>query len=326
MPVDAHGPEVAGSPAAELSALEGVIPILVTPFAPDDSVDLEQMDSQIEFLIGVGVRWVGLGFGSEVPRLGADELRTTMEHVVEKAAGRLGVVGNAEMTSVAAGAEAVRRVRDAGAQLAMVRPSALEWASQDVLYSTFSAVAELGGLPIVVQDAPQNTGVQLAPATLARLMRDAEGVAAVKIEPPGPAPKMSLIKECLDGADGVVIGGAGGLDYLHELQRGARGTMPGPAYPELFAAVHRLHDDGDRKQAFTLFSRALPLINLCQRDMDTFLFVQKYVLTQRGVLAGARLRQPHRPVDPRLPGEIDELLDTLSLLEHFEDCGKLARR
>jgi 4-hydroxy-tetrahydrodipicolinate synthase len=229
------------------------------------------------------------------------------------------------MTSVAAGREAVGRVRDAGAQLAMVRPSNLEWASQDALLATFAAVAEGGGLPIVVQDAPQNTGVQLAPVTLARLLKDVEGVAAVKVEPPGPAPKMSLIVDALDGADGIIIGGSGGLDYLHELQRGARGTMPGPAYPELFQAAHRLHGEGDLRHAFTLFARVLPLMTLCQRDMDTFLFVQKHVLTRRGVLAGTRLRQPHRPIDARLAGEIDELIDTLALEAHFEECRKISQ-
>jgi hypothetical protein len=34
-----------------------------------------------------------------------------------------------------------------------------------------------------------------------------------------------------------MIGGSGGIDYLRELQRGARETIPGPAYQELFAAV-----------------------------------------------------------------------------------------
>ena len=225
--------------AAPFPPLRGVIPILVTPFDQDGSVDLAQLDAQIEFLVGVGVNWAGFGFGSESPRLAEEELEQATARAVASAAGRLGIVGNAQMTSVAAGIEAVRRVRRAGAQLAMLRPSGLEGIGEDELFETVAAVAEGGGLLLVVQDAPQSTGVQMSPRLLARLLHEIPGVAAVKVEPPAPAPKMALIVEELSGAPGVIIGGAGGLDYLHELERGAVGTMPGPAYPEILAPSSR---------------------------------------------------------------------------------------
>jgi dihydrodipicolinate synthase/N-acetylneuraminate lyase len=300
--------------------LRGVIPILVTPFAENGSVDLDQMDAQVEFLVGTGVGWVGFGFGSESPRLAEGELEQAMARAVTSAAGRLGIVGNAAMTSVAGGVEAVQRVRRAGAQLAMVRPSGLEGVGEDELFETVAAVAEGGGLPLVVQDAPQNTGVQMSPRFLARLLREVPRVAAVKVEPPGPAPKMSLIVQELSGAPGVIIGGAGGLDYLHELERGAVGTMPGPAYPELFRAAESLHRAGERREAFRIFSHVLPLMTLCNRSMETFLYVQKHVLVRRGVLRTTYLRRPHRPLDGRLSAEVDELLDVLAILELLGQC------
>lgn len=96
--------------------------------------------------------------------------------------------------------------------------------------------------------------------------------------------------------------------------------MPGPAHPELFAAVGRLHAKGDRDQAHQLMAQAMPLMALGKRDMDTFLFVQKYVLMKRGVLRNTGLGLPHRDLDLHLPGEIDELLDALALLELFGRC------
>jgi dihydrodipicolinate synthase/N-acetylneuraminate lyase len=300
----------------------GVIPILVTPFAEDDSVDMDQMDSQIEFLAGAGIAWAGFGFGSESPRLAVGELERTMARAVETAAGRIGIVGNAEMTSIAAGVEAVGRVRRAGAQLAMLRPSGLEGIGQDELFDTIAAVASDGGLPLVVQDAPQNTGVQMSPALLARLLREVPNVAAIKVEAPGPAPKMTLVAKALSGAPGTMIGGSGGLDYPHEIERGALGTMPGPAYPEVFLAVESLHGKGDRGAAWRVFSRALPLITLGNRSMETFLFVQKHVLVRRGVLSSTRLRRPHRPIDERLASEVDELLDQLQILELLDSWHK----
>ncbi len=267
------------------SVLNGVIPILVTAFTDEGLVDLNQMDRQIEFLVGADVSWAGFGFGSEVTRLAQAEMLTMVGHVVRTAAGRLRIFGNAEMTSVSSGIEQVGRVRDTGAELALVRLSALAGILQEALFETFAAVAEGGGVPIIVQDAPQSTGVDLAATTLARLLLEVPAVAAVKVEPIAAAAKISAIVEALNGAPGVIIGGSGGVDYLHELDRGACGTMPGPAYPELFAALGRLHQGGKRAEAIGVLARVLPLIELGQRDMDTFLFVQKYVPRRRGVLS-----------------------------------------
>lgn len=310
------------APPVDATAISGVVPILVTPFGADGQVDGAQMDRQVNFLASAGVRWVGLGFGSEVPRLDADELSALMARVVRQSAGRLGVVGNAEMTSVRAGISAVRRVAAAGAHAAMLRPSGLGGLPQETLYRAIAQVAGEGGLPLVVQDAPQNTLVELGAETLARLLREVPQVVAVKVEPPAPAPKISQVVRALDGAPGVVIGGLGGAEWLHELDRGATATMPGPALPEVFAGIARRHAEGDRAGAITLLSRVLPLIVLGNRGMDTFLTIQKHVLTRRGILAGTVLREPHAAVEERLLDEVDELLEALDLLALCESLGK----
>lgn len=329
MPVE--GPQAPPAPISSLAPtasparpLGGVVPIVVTPFATDGSVDLAALDAQLEFLVGTGVQWAGFGFGSESPRLSPAELDATTAHAVVTAGGRLGIVGNAEMTSIAAGIEAVRRVRRAGAQMAMLRPSGLEGLGDDELFEAVALIAEGAGLPVVLQDAPQSTGVHLSASLLARLLREVHGVAAVKVEPPAPAPKMSLIMSELAGAEGLIIGGSGGLDYLHEIERGAAGTMPGPAFPELFRAVEALHAAGDRREAFRVFSRLLPLMTLGNRNIETFLFVQKHVLVRRGVLTSARLRPPHRPLEERLALEVDELLALLDVFDLLERCRSLA--
>jgi 4-hydroxy-tetrahydrodipicolinate synthase len=303
----------------------GVIPILVTPFADDGAVSLDDMDRQLEFLIGADIHWAGFGFGSEVNRFADAELTSVVTHVVAATTGRLMIIGNAEMRSVTSGIEQVRRVEATGAQLALVRPGGLEGVPQEGLFDAFATVAEKGGIPIIVQDAPGSTRVDLAPATLARLLTDVPAVAAVKVEPADPARKIKLIIDSLDGRHGTIIGGGGGMSYLHELHRGACGTMPGPAYPELFAAVGRLHSTGDRRKAQELMAQAMPLITLGAHDGDAFLFVQKYVLMRRGVISFTRLGRPHRDLDPQLADDIDELLDTLALLELFDKCRAAGR-
>jgi dihydrodipicolinate synthase/N-acetylneuraminate lyase len=303
-----------------VGALAGVIPILVTPFTREGEVDLNALGREVEFLIEAGVSWAGFGFGSEVDRLSGDELTAVVERALATAVGRLGIFGNVEMRSARGGVEQARRAAAIGVELALVRPGRLAGVPEPALFDAFAAVAEHGGLSIIVQDAPQNTGADLAPATLARLLTEVPGVAAVKIEPANSVRKIEMVVGALGCAEGRVIGGAGGLEYVHELSRGACGTMPGPAYPELFAAVTRLHAKGERQKAHELFARAMPLIVLGKRDMDTFLVTQKHVLVRRGVLEHIYLGQPHTDIDPRLPAEIDELLDALGLVDLFERC------
>ena len=83
----------------------------MTSFAVDGSVDLDQLDMEVEFLVSRRVKWVGFGFGSEVNRLSQSELAVAVSRVVNASAGRLGVIGNAEMTSVHRGIEEVRRAQ-----------------------------------------------------------------------------------------------------------------------------------------------------------------------------------------------------------------------
>jgi len=307
----------------DFGTLNGVIPVLVTPFEDSGEVDLSQLSSQVEFLIDRGVTGVALGFGSEVPRLSTEDAEALMRHVVSVTGGRIYVMGNAEMTSVRGGSAAIRRMEQAGADLVLLRPNNLEWAEQDALFETILETAVCGGLPVVVQDAPQHTGVRITAETLARLLGEKE-IVAVKVEAPGSAAKISTVRSRLGAAAGSVLAGAGGVDWLHELQRGADGTMPGPAYPEVFQAVHLLSMQGHRSEAAKRFARALPLLVLGTRDLDTFLFVQKYVLLRRGVMQSTRLGRPHRPIDPRLIHEIDELLEVLELLKFFDDCHIIA--
>lgn len=295
-----------------LPELRGVIPILVTPFGPDGSPDLEQMARQVDFLIGCGIRWAGFGFGSEIPMLDVDEAADLMRSTVSHAAGRLHIVGNAEMPSIHAGISAVRRAASTGVSMVMVRPSGFGEASQSSIFDGLAEVATASPVPCIIQDAPQTTGVQLSAETLARLLVEVPGVAAVKIEPRPSPPKISAIVDALGGREGTVLGGSGASQLLFELDRGASGTMPGPAVPDLLAAICDLHAAGRMKEAAELFRDFLPLASL-GAGMSTFLFAQKYILARRGVLGEPRLRQPHAPVDPRLPSEIDGLLEAPAL-------------
>jgi 4-hydroxy-tetrahydrodipicolinate synthase len=193
----------------------------------------------------------------------------------------------------------------------VVPPSASSAPTVGDLVAYYTAIAAETGVPVMVQDAPGFTGTPMSAELLARLGREVRGVEAVKIETVPPGPKVGAVA-ALDHGRAAVLGGAGGLDFYHELERGADGTVPGSGLAELFLEVQRLHRAGSRDAARHLFNRYLPILSIPNRGLDSFFAAQLRILERRGLIRSTRLRAPAN-VDPLLVGEIDTLLDDLAI-------------
>jgi 4-hydroxy-tetrahydrodipicolinate synthase len=294
------------------TVLEGIIPILSMPFSDDDAIDVSSLAHQAEFLAGAGVAAVGFGFGSEIYRLTDAERDDAVCAVAAAVGGQIPIVAATGANSTRATILRSLAAREAGATILMITPPAFAAAGPEAVFAHYRAIAEHVGLPIIVQDAPGMTGVAMTEVLMGRLAREIEFVVAIKVEVSPPAPKVSAAVTSVAGA-ATVLGGAGGIDFMHELERGAAGTVPGAALPELFVEVWRLFRAGQRAEARALFNRFLPLLMLSTRTIDAFLFTQKEILRRRGVLPNARLRTPSEQMDSVFLGELDEMLNDLGL-------------
>jgi 2-keto-3-deoxy-L-arabinonate dehydratase len=290
--------------------LEGVIPILSMPFAEDEAIDFQGLADQVEYLVSAGIHGIGLGFGSELFRLTEKERDEAMRFVAGRVAGRLPVVVGVSGGSTRAALDRAAAARQAGADVLMVTPPAPGQPAPDDIVAYYARMSEAIHLPIMVQDAPGMTGVELPASLLVRLATEIERVVAIKVEALPSAPKVGEVVAGV-GDRIAVLGGAGGFDFFHELGRGACGTIPGAALPERFVRVWELFRRGERDAARSAFNRFLPLLTLAGRSLDTFLFVQKEILRRQGVLRAAAMRSPWRPPDAELLTELDALLRDL---------------
>lgn len=297
---------------SQITRLDGIIPILSMPFHDDDTIDLDRLVAQAEWLTETGVRGVGFGFGSEIFRLTDAERDLALSTVARALAGRLPIIAATSANSTRATLSRSEAARDAGATVLMITPPAFASPSPDDLVHHYQTIATTIGLPIIVQDAPGMTAVTMSEDLLARLAREIDLVVAVKIEALPPAPKVGAVAARIGDAASV-LGGAGGIDFAHELARGAHGTIPGAALPELFVAVYNHARTGNHPAARTLFNRYLPLLALSSRTMDTFLFTQKEILRRRGILPTAPMRRPSEQFDAEYLRELDTLLGDLEL-------------
>jgi 2-keto-3-deoxy-L-arabinonate dehydratase len=292
--------------------VEGIIPILSMPFREDDAIDLDALVGQAEFLIEAGVDGVGFGYGSEIFRLTDAERDAALSAVSRAVRGRVPIIVATGANSTYAALERSVAARDAGADVLMVTPPAFASAGPDEIVAHYAALAERVGLPIIVQDAPGMTGVTMPDTLLARLAAEIELVVAIKVETIPPAPKVGAVVARV-GSTAAVLGGAGGADFVHELGRGAVGTIPGAALPELFVFVWQQFRTGQVAAARACFHRYLPLLALSGRTMDTFLFTQKEILRRRGILPSANMRTPSEQLDAVYLTELDTMLADLDL-------------
>ena len=287
---------------------EGVLPVLHVPFADT----LEQAILEHE-LAALAERMLALGVdGLAVPQLASEAWALTeseRDRVVaiaaEACAGRAPlVVGIDGATAVAV--DRARRAADAGAAGLMVLPPR-GGADADELVAHYVAVADAAGLPLMVQDSPQVTGVQLEVSLLARMRRAHPLVVAVKSEIPGAGPKASAVGE----AGLRLVAGWGGLHYLELVARGAVGCLPGcdlaPALKAIDTAVRSGRDD----EARTRYRQVLPYLSLASSSLELLLLTAKRHLRRSGIFSTELLRAPARTLDAHEARAVDALLDEL---------------
>jgi 4-hydroxy-tetrahydrodipicolinate synthase len=296
----------------ERPALAGITPILATPYREDGRIAIDDIERQVDHLAGLAVTAIGIGFGSDILRLTDAERDGLVRAVAAAADGRRPVLASAGANSLRAALDRAAATRDAGADILMVTPPGASSSPTPAgLADYYRTIATEIGLPVVVQDAPALTGTPMSAALLAGLGRDIPGIAAIKIETMPPAPKVGDVA-ALPHGPAAILGGAGGIDFYHELERGADGTVPGVAMAELFVAVAARHASSDRAGARRLFNRYLPLLAIAARGGDTFFAVQLAILARRGIVTRTAIRPPS-DVDPRLAGEVAILLDDLGI-------------
>jgi 4-hydroxy-tetrahydrodipicolinate synthase len=97
-----------------------------------------------------------------------------------------------------------------------------------------------------------------------------------------------------------------GQFLLEELDRGARGTMPGSDLTAAFVRLWQMWTTGARREARQEFARYLPLIRY-ELQPGLGVSVMKHNLAAAGVIANPRVRHPTRTLDEIGRRELEEL-------------------
>jgi 4-hydroxy-tetrahydrodipicolinate synthase len=291
-------------------AWAGIFHILATPFREEGALDIAGLPRLIESVLSTGVNGLTiLGIAGEAHRLTDEERRRVVETVVKETRGRVPVAVGVSASGTHLATAFARMAREHGADALMVAPpTGLK--NLEAVADYYRIVAAATGLPIVLQDEPVTTQVNMPAPFIAQVCSEIVQIQAVKLEEPPTLPKITRLR-ALFGDRVAIFGGLGGVYFFEELSRGADGAMTGFPYPEALRAIREHFVAGRRDEARALFYRWLPLIRYESQPgatPGTAVGIRKEILRRRGWIASALVRPPAPALDAATQTELDELL------------------
>ncbi len=184
---------------------------LVTPFRNDLSLDEETLRRLVRRQIDAGIDFlVPCGTTGESPTLTHEEHLRVVEITVEEARGKTPVLAGAGGYNTREVISLAREVEQIGAQGILSVTPYYNRPTQEGLFQHYQMIAEAISLPIVIYSVQSRTGVNVEPATLARLA-EIENIMGVK-EASGNIGQMAAVVHqvpeeflVLSGDDAVTI-------------------------------------------------------------------------------------------------------------------------
>jgi 4-hydroxy-tetrahydrodipicolinate synthase len=178
---------------------------LITPFRSDLSLDEEGLRRLVRRQIEAGIHFlVPCGTTGENPTLSREEHLRVVEITLEEAQGRTPVLAGCGGNDTRKVVELARDLEGLGADGLLVVTPFYNKPTPEGLYQHYREVARATRLPIVVYNVPSRTGLNVEPATLARLA-EIETVVGVK-EASGNISQIAAIFQAVPQSFAVLSG------------------------------------------------------------------------------------------------------------------------
>jgi 4-hydroxy-tetrahydrodipicolinate synthase len=250
------------SPVAMPAPFGRVVTALVTPYAPDGSVDLALAARLADHLVSRGSDGLVLcGTTGESPTLGWEEQHRLFAAVREAVGERAFLLAGTGSNCTAEAVQATVQAAEQGAHGALVVVPYYNRPPQEGLEAHFRAIAAAApGLSLMLYNIPGRTGCSLQPETTARLL-DLPNVISYKAAS-GTTEEVSQLR-ALCGDRLAIYSGDDALT-LPMLAVGAVGVVSVASHlvgPEIQAMV-RAYLEGDIATALALHQRLLPLFKV----------------------------------------------------------------
>ena len=291
-------------------SLSGSITALATPFTVAGELDLDAWRRLLRQQLEGGTQGVVVaGSTGEAAALTDSEYDTLLKTAVEYIAGRIPVLAGTGHMNTARTVAQTRLAAAAGADLALVVTPPYVRPTQAGLVAHYNAVADEGGLPVVLYNVPGRTGSDLLPETVAQLVAHPRivGIKEARSEAERMTPLLALRSETFAVFSGddptasrAMLAGADGLI-----------SVGSNALPRSFRRLCDLSRHGDIIEAEAL--------DASMRDFYAFFGIESNPIPVKALLHrmgyGAGLRLPLTSLSASHAAEADRLFAAASALE-----------
>ena len=290
---------------------------LITPFRRDLSLDEDALRRLVRRQIAAGVDFlVPCGTTGESPTLARAEHLRVIQITLEEAQGRVPVIGGAGGYNTHEVIELARELERLGVDGILSVTPYYNKPTQEGLYQHYKAIAESIRLPIIVYSVQGRTGVNVEPATLARLA-GIPNIVGVK-EASGNITQMANVIHQVP-ADFAVLSGDDAIT-LPLIALGGRGlisVVSNQIPAEMTNLVH-LCLSGDFVAARAVQRQYLPLMEI--NFIESNPIPVKAAMALMGLLEPV-YRLPMVPPKPENLARIEKVLESAGLLRSVPVAG-----
>jgi len=283
---------------------------LVTPFRRDLSLDEAALRKLVRRQIEAGINFVvPCGTTGENPTLTRAEHLRVVEITLEEAKGKVPVLAGAGGYNTQEVIELAREVEGLGAKGILSVTPYYNKPTQEGLYQHFKAIAEAVHIPIVVYSVQGRTGVNVEPATLARLAQ-IPNIVGVKEASGNIAQMASIIQQVPESF--AVLSGDDAIT-LPLIALGGRGiiSVVSNEIPAQMTELAQLCLSGDFAGARKLQRKYLPLMEV--NFIESNPIPVKAAMALMGLLEPV-YRLPMCPPKPENLARIEKVLESAGLL------------
>ncbi len=242
--------------------LSGTATAMITPFGADGGINFNAFGEMIERQISGGTDMlVILGTTGEPATMTEEEKTSVMEFSVKKAEGRVKLVFGCGSNCTAHAEKTAKKAEEIGADGLLAVTPYYNKCTQNGLVAYYESICNAVKIPVIAYNVPSRTGVNILPATMARLaeipnmagIKDAGGNMAQTME------TLRLIRGKCDlysGEDALnlpilAVGGDGVISVVSNL-------VPADV-KRMYTAIKA----GKTEEAYALNDKILPLTQAC---------------------------------------------------------------
>ena len=281
----------------------GVFPAVTTKFTEDDRLDHAEMERCFALQMEAGCDGIIVcGSLGEGPMLSLEEKLAVLKIAQGVARGKP-VLLTVNEAATRDGANIAKKAAQAGAAGLMVVPSPIYHTDPEETVATLSAVADAGGLPVMIYSNRIAYRVDVTVEVMEELARNPLFV-AVKESSDDIRRSTEIINRFGDRFD--LFTGVDNLAF-EALCVGAVGWVAGlvTAFPRETVAIYRLMRQGRRDEALAIYRWFRPLLDL---DVSTYLVQNIKLAEVHAIGSNDRVRMPRRPLSGERRKAVDKVI------------------